>query len=164
MIDEARNKEQNSTFCVVNGHISSQEFGVGTKTSQNTKAEWCSEVTVKDRFICITNDGCKRNGCQSKATRMRRTNSGCSISLHPGQNGRCPDIIVLPNAECPDIWIRLPSHNWPKSCLTTEEPVVPLERNLYGHPLTGLLWEKLFEKVPLEHGWASVPKLGMFLS
>ena len=23
-----------------------------------------------------------------------------------------------------------------------EDPVVPLERNLYGHPLAGLLWER----------------------
>ena len=33
-----------------------------------------------------------------------------------------------------------------------EDPVVPLERNLYGHPLSGLLWERKFEKIPLEHG------------
>ena len=29
-----------------------------------------------------------------------------------------------------------------------EDPVVPLERNLYGHPLAGLLWERQFEKIP----------------
>ena len=34
-----------------------------------------------------------------------------------------------------------------------EDPVVPLERNLYGHPLEGLLWERQFEKVLLEQGW-----------
>ena len=28
-----------------------------------------------------------------------------------------------------------------------EDPVVPLERNLYGHPLAGLLWERQFEKI-----------------
>ena len=38
-----------------------------------------------------------------------------------------------------------------------EDPVVPLERNLCGHPLAGLLWERQFEKVPLEHGWGKVP-------
>ena len=37
-----------------------------------------------------------------------------------------------------------------------EDPVVPLERNLYGHPLAGLLWERQFEKVLLEHGWEKV--------
>ena len=34
-----------------------------------------------------------------------------------------------------------------------EDPVVPLERNLYGHPLAGLLWERQFEKILLQHGW-----------
>ena len=30
------------------------------------------------------------------------------------------------------------------------------ERNLYGHPLAGLLWERQFEKVLSEHGWEKV--------
>ena len=37
-----------------------------------------------------------------------------------------------------------------------EDPVVPLERNLYGHPLAGLLWERQFEKVLLKYGWEKV--------
>ena len=37
-----------------------------------------------------------------------------------------------------------------------EDPVVPLERNLYGHPLARLLWERQFEKIPLQHGWEKV--------
>ena len=41
-------------------------------------------------------------------------------------------------SECPDIWIRLPRHKWPVSWSSIEDPVVPLERNLYGHPLAGL--------------------------
>ena len=54
-----------------------------------------------------------------------------------------------------------------------EDPVVPLERNLYGHPLAGLLWEKQFEKILLKHGWEKVPnweclfvhhQKGLFLS
>ena len=36
------------------------------------------------------------------------------------------------------------------------DQVVPLERDLYGYPLAGLLWERQFEKVPLEHGWEKV--------
>ena len=54
-----------------------------------------------------------------------------------------------------------------------EDPVVPLERNLYGHPPAGLLWERLLEKVLLKHGWEKVPnweclivhrEKGLFLS
>ena len=44
------------------------------------------------------------------------------------------------------IWIRLPRHNLPKSWSTVEDPVVPLERHLYRHPLAGLLWVRQFEK------------------
>ena len=38
-----------------------------------------------------------------------------------------------------------------------KDPVVPLERNLYGHPLAGLLWEGQFEKILLKHGWEEIP-------
>ena len=34
-----------------------------------------------------------------------------------------------------------------------EDPVVPLERNFYGHPLEGLLWERQFEKALMALGW-----------
>ena len=36
--------------------------------------------------------------------------------------------------------------------------MIPLERNLYGHPLAGLLWERQFEKGLLELGWENLPK------
>ena len=82
-------------------------------------------------------------------------------------------LFKIPKSECPDIWIRLPRHKWPKSWSRMEDPVVPLERNLYGHPLAGLLWERQFEKVLLKHGWEKIPnwdclfvhrEKGLFLS
>ena len=65
-------------------------------------------------------------------------------------------LLKIPKSECPDIWIRLLRHKWPKSWCTGEDPVVPLERNLYGHPLAGLLWERQFEKILLKYGWEKV--------
>ena len=50
-------------------------------------------------------------------------------------------LLKIPKSECPDIWIRLPRHKWPKSWSSMEDPVVPLERNLYGH-----LWQDYFGK------------------
>ena len=63
-----------------------------------------------------------------------------------------PRLLKIPESECPDVWILLPRHKWPKSWANIEDPVVPLERNLYGHPLAGLLWEREFEEVLLELG------------
>ena len=67
----------------------------------------------------------------------------------------CPKLLQFYSrkSECPDNWIRVPRHKWPKSWSSMEDPVVPLERNLYGHPLAGLLWERQFEKILLKHGW-----------
>ena len=66
-------------------------------------------------------------------------------------------LLKIPKSECPDIWIRLPRQKWPKSWSSMEDPVVPLERNLYGHPLAGPLWERQFEKILLKHGWEKIP-------
>ena len=46
--------------------------------------------------------------------------------------------------------------NGPNHGPSMEDPVVPLERNLYGHPLAGLLRERQFEKILLQHGWEKV--------
>ena len=82
-------------------------------------------------------------------------------------------LFKIPKSECPDIWIRLPRHKWPRSWSSMEDPVVPLERNLYGHPLAGLLWERQCEKILLKHGWEKIPnweclfvhrEKGLFLS
>ena len=68
-----------------------------------------------------------------------------------------PTLLKNKESECPDIWIRLPRHKRPKSWSRVDDPVVPLDRNLYGHPSAGLLWERQFEQVLLENGWEKVP-------
>ena len=67
-----------------------------------------------------------------------------------------PKLLKIPKSECPDIWIRLPRRKWPKSWSSMKDPVVLLERNLYGRLLAGLLWEKQFEKIPSKYGWEKV--------
>ena len=74
-----------------------------------------------------------------------------------------PKLLKIPKSECPDMWIRLPRHKWPKSWSSMDGPVDLLEWNLYGHPLAGLFWERQFEKILLIHGWEKNSKLGMSL-
>ena len=69
-------------------------------------------------------------------------------------------LLKIPKSECPDLWIHIPRHKRPKSWSSMEDPVVLLERNLYGHPLAGLLWERQFEKVP--YGWEKIPNWECF--
>ena len=106
--------------------------------------------------------------CIHSQTSIQRNNIRFIISRLPGCDGKAADavsaytqvkmedahkLLKIPKSECPDIWIRLPRHKWPKSWSSMEDPVVPLERNLYGHPLAGLLWRRQFEEVPLGLGW-----------
>ena len=101
---DRRSKEQGqkSSFCVIDGSLSSQEFGVGTTSFRNKRVELYSEAVLWKMIqyrmlyslnISITNDGCKSNGYYIKTTRMRRTSSRRKKGLHPGQNGRCTDFI-----------------------------------------------------------------------
>ena len=90
----------------------------------------------------------------SSASQMTAAKIMDIISRLPGCDGQAADAVSaytqvkmedahklfkIPKSECPDIWIRLPRHKWPKSWSSMEDPVVPLERNLYGRPLAGLL-------------------------
>ena len=74
-----------------------------------------------------------------------------------------PKLLKIPKSECPDIWIRLPRHKWPKSWSSMEDPVVLLERNLYGHPLARLKWKRQFEKILLGVRLGGSFQLGMFI-
>ena len=100
----------------------------------------------------------KNHGYHLQIAGLRWTSSRRSIGLYPSKNGICSQIIKNPNSECPDFWISPPRDKWPKSWSSMEDPVVPLERNLYGHPLAGLLWERQFEKILLKYGWEKVSK------
>ena len=83
----------------------------------------------------------------------------CTLKVGLLPSKFCSALLKIPKSECPDIWIRLPKHNWPKSWSSMEDPVVPLERNLYGHPSAGLLSERQFDKILLKYGWEKVPNL-----
>ena len=55
-----------------------------------------------------------------------------------------------------ETWISLPPHRRPKSWEGILDPVCPLELNLYGHPLAGLLWELHQEHILLKVGFEKV--------
>ena len=84
----------------------------------------------------------------SQSARVRWTRSGRNICLYPGKKMEdAPK--SLKNTKI-GMSRRLDSstttQKWPKSWSNMEDPVVPLERYLYGHPSAGLLWERQFEK------------------
>ena len=137
--------------------------------------------TIQDRMQYSLNKDLQHLKCQ-------QLKSWIFISRLPGCDGQEADavsactqvkmedahkLLKIPQSECPDIWTRLPRHQWSKSWSSMEDPVVLVERNLHGHPLARLLWEWQFEKILLQHGWEKIPnweclfvhrEKGLFLS
>ena len=168
-LPEALDK-QKVHFANIDGHLSSQKkCGARAKKIRSIKDESYSEGDiVKDdsgAYAVFTEQG-------SSASQMTARKVMDVIARLPDCDGQAADavsaytqvkmedaprLLRIPKSGCPDIWIRLPRLKWPKSLANIEDPVVPLERNLYGHPLAGLLWERQFEEVLLELGWGKVP-------
>ena len=143
-------KRGQNLLCYADGHLSSQESGVGTEVSEMQRPGLHSEVaqwkTIHAPFLCS----------QSKfASQMTAAKVMDVIARLLGCAGQ-PAYVVSAYTQVP--WmtrrnceethsqsfqiIRLPRLKWPNSWSNIEDPVVPLERNLYGHPFAGLWWEK----------------------
>ena len=99
---------QNRTLRIVDGSLSSQEFGVGATVSKHKGWVVLRGDTVKDdpgSYAVFTeqgssasqNDGYKSNGYHVHIARLRRRSSWRSIGLHPGQCGR--RTIIIENSQ-----------------------------------------------------------------
>ena len=138
------------------------------QSTKNIKVELYSEATlwkmILDLMQYLQNKGLQHHkwrqqkswisfpDCQGAQDKAADAVSACiQVKMEDA-----PKLLKIPKSECPDIWIRLPRHKWPKSWSSKEDPVFPLERNLYGHPLARLSWERQFEKILLAYGWEKV--------
>ena len=92
-----------------------------------------------------------------------------AIARMPGNDGEDSDAVgaytqvrlsdavkLLGPGVVTETWITLPPSKRPKSWDNIENPVCPLELNLYGHPLAGLLWELYQEDILLKCGFEKV--------
>ena len=125
---------QNSTFCVVDGPLSSQDFGVGGETFQRCKGRVVLRGDIVKDFsgsnAVFTEQG-------SSASQMTAAKVMDVISRLRGCAGQAadaisaytqvkmedaPKLLKIPKSECPYIWIRPRKHKWPKSWSSMENP------------------------------------------
>ena len=119
---------------------------------------------VKDAYAVFTEQG-------SSASQMTASKVMDVIARPPDCDGQgadavspktqvkmkdTPRLLRIPMSECTDIWIRLPRHTWLRTWMNIEDAAVPHERNLYGHPLAGLLCKGHYEGVLLKLEWEKV--------
>ena len=134
------------------------------QSTKNTKVELYSEAKkwkmIQGLYAVFTEQG-------SSVSQMTAAKIMDIISRLPGTARRTADAVSAKTQfkmeRCSQIFdnsqIGMSRHLDPSTTTETakimvrmEDTVVPLERNLYGHPLTGLSWEKSFEKILLKYG------------
>ena len=131
---------------------------IWNESVKSKKARLCSEVTLLKTIQALTlysqNRVRLRRKCHSKAARTRRTSSRRSISLHLNENGgRSQNCTNIRSQNVQTYRQVFDDTNGQTSWSNIEDTVVPLERNLYGGELAGLLWDEQFEGVLLGLGW-----------
>ena len=76
----------------------------------------------RTRIISISNDSSKSHGYHLQIARLRMDKQQTQYQLIPRSKWKMLQILVkIPKSECPDIWIRLPRHKWPKSWSSMED-------------------------------------------
>ena len=69
-----------------------------------------------------------------------------------------PRLLKSPKSECPDIWIRLPRHKWPKSWVQyRRSQSFLLSEICMVIPWQDCLWERQFGEALFELGWEKTP-------
>ena len=136
---------------VLRGEIVKDDSGsYAVFTEQGSSASHMTAAEVMDIISRLP-------GCAGQAAE-------CSICLHPSKNERRSKIIKSFPCQNVEIYGHVfHDTNGPNHGQTFEDPVVPLEWKLYGHPLAGLLWERQFEEVLMELGWEEVAEFGMLV-
>ena len=143
---------QDIAVCTTDGTVFPQERRVGQETPNVYGKSGLEGDWVNDEYgfqAVFTEQG-------ASASHMVAAKTLDGIARMPGMAGSAADArsaytqvhmsmvkrpLQLPDDQCPEIWVSLPQDRWPKEWQWIEDPAVPLLRNLYGHPLAGLLWE-----------------------
>ena len=162
-----------SSFCLINGHMSFEKCWIGGKAPKIQRSS-CTPMWYckgdSGSYAVFTEQG--PSASQMTAAKVMDIISrlrGCAgqaadaVSAHTQVKMEdAAKLLKIPKSECPDIGIRPPRHQWSKSWSILEDPVVPLERNVYGHPLAGLIGKAIWEN-PIETRLGEGFQLGMLI-
>ena len=160
---------QKSSFCVIDGSLSSRELGVRASMSQvqrqSRTPRWHCERWFRiirsiywTRIISITDDCRKKHGHYFKTAGMRRTSSRCSIRQNPSEKWKMlTNYWKFQNRSVQTFGFVYHDTNGPN-----HGPVWKTQLFLLSEICTVILWQDYcgngnFETVPLEHGREKVP-------
>ena len=140
----SKDEGRKSSFCIIYGHLSFEECRIGDKAPEIQRSScaprwyckrqlWFLCSIHRTRIFSISNDSRQKSWISSPDCLVAQDKQQTQYLLMPRSKWK-----MLRN-----YW-KFPRHKWPKSWSSVEDPVVPLERNLYG--IVGkAIWENLIE-------------------
>ena len=166
---------KNCTHCVIDGSLSSQEFGFGTTISKIPRSSrtprrhcerWFRIVRSIHwaRIISFTSDGCKSDGCHIKAIRKCGTSSRRNICSYSGQKWK----MHWRHWKFPNQNVQIFGYVYRNRSGQRHGPVWKNQSFFLSEMCTVILWQDYygkdnFEKSLLEHGCGKSSKLRMFI-
>ena len=99
-------------------------------------------LVTQPEMICQTGRSVQARIAEERESSLRWTSSRRSIGLYPSKNGRCSQIIENSKIGVARHLDSSTTTQMAKIMVQYGRPVVPLERNLYGHPLAGPIMGK----------------------
>ena len=132
VIDKARTAD--SSFRIINGHLSSEKCWIGGKTPKIQRSSCNSEVILWKTTLDLMQYSLSKDLQPSQMTAAKIMDI---ISRLPGCDGQAADavsahtqvkmedahkLLKISKSECPDIWIRLRGDKWPESWSNMEDP------------------------------------------
>ena len=129
VIDEVKNK---SSFCVIDGSLSSQEFEDGASISKVQRLSriprwhwprWFRIIRCIywTKIIRITDESRKSHGHYIKTSGIRPTSSWYSIHLSQIKMEDSSMLLKIPKSDCTGSWILLSKHKWSQSWSSMED-------------------------------------------
>ena len=154
--------------------MSSEKCWIGGKTPEKQRSS-CSPMRCCERWFWIS---CSIYSLNKDHQHLKWQPPMDIISRLPGCNGQAADavsaytqvqledahkLLKIPKSECPDNWIRLPRHKWPKIMVQHGRPsrssCTKSVRSSFGRTVMGkAIWER-----PIETWMGENSKLGMSL-
>ena len=95
-------------------------------TQQGASGSHMTAAEALDRISGLPGMSGEANDAVSACTQVRMSDAATTQAS--------PRLLKLREAECPKVWVRLPRNRRPKHWDNIDDPMVPSERNLRGHP------------------------------
>ena len=159
----SKDEGRKSSFCLTDGYLLFEECRIGGKASKIQRSSctprrhcerrfWILCSMYRTRIISISNDRQQKSWISYPDCQGAQDKQLTPYLLLPRVNMEdAPKFLKIPNSECPRHLDSSTTTQMVKIMVHCKRPSrSSWTKSVYGHPLSGLLWERQFWENPIE--------------